>query len=84
MRVAGYTWNADTYCVDCTKTALTEGMLYTPNTYGTIDGDEHGIPFDAIDTFGETIFPIFTDSEWDYVVHCECGEEIETKVLVYF
>lgn len=79
--VNGYAYNADTYCPACTTEALEDGILYSPTKDGEVD--ENGIPYDAIDTFGDTVFPIFADSEWDYVVHCDCGEEIETKVLIY-
>jgi len=57
FEVIGYTYEADCHCLQCTK-----------NRFG---GDPTEVDYERIDNEGNSIHPIFLDSEWDFPPVCE-------------
>lgn len=57
--VVGYTFDADTYCPDCTAKRYADKW--------TKDG---WISEDAVDSENNPVHPIFAESEWDSPAHC--------------
>ena len=70
MRVVGYSWCADTYCVACSEEVWGD-QLY----------DEQDPP---VDREGNEVHPIFSDHEFDYRPACGlhgCNEELDVRVI---
>ena len=77
MRVIGYTFDADVYCVNCTKSRHAKN-LFTFDRQGTEGKDPHGIPHDATDTEDNLVCPIFSTDEQIETYHCrDCQGRIE-------
>ena len=76
--VIGYTYQADCHCINCTLKAWDEGKFYFKGKprkgQGTIhldEGrDENGLPYEAEDSEGNRVHPIFGDEESE----CVCGD----------
>ena len=81
--VVGYTYNADYSCPSCTIIDYVDGRLIMPDDGEIYYLDENNIPDNLHDSEGSLIGVIFTDSEWDYELICECGEDILVKVMCY-
>lgn len=67
--VVGYSYNADSHCIACTKAAVDIGQLPYPRG-GPPVRDENLIPVEAQDSEGNPIHPIFGGDE----VECDCRE----------
>jgi hypothetical protein len=75
--VIGYTYDADYHCTDCTINVFGEDEKSPPvHRWATRD---------AVDSSGESVSPIFADSEWydpyseeSQVLSCgTCGDTID-------
>lgn len=84
--VTGYTFDADIYCIRCTKMFYNIGNLTSENPDQL---DENGIPEDVqfVDRYDGGKYgvgAVFLGSEWDWQPSCGfCGEEIEVTLLPY-
>jgi hypothetical protein len=69
MNVEGYSFNADTYCEDCTDKAKKDGTLLFDGGCGEWHDSE-----------GNEIHPIFSTDETDTPEHCsDCGAFLDTS-----
>ena len=69
MTVIAYTYNADVHCVHCTQVRFATQCK-------TGASDEHNIPYEAQDSEGNNIHPVFSTDEDNYT-HCgSCGDEL--------
>ena len=68
MRVIGYTYDADTHCVDC--------------ALARFGADDNGwVPEGVADSEGNELGAIFTDSESDTPGSCgTCGADIDSEL----
>ena len=67
--VVGYTYDADTWCVDCT--------VWRFPADGDGDADENGVSLSAKDGEGNAVHPMFDSDEWDSTPACgACWSEI--------
>jgi hypothetical protein len=75
MRIIAYTYEADHHCIDCALQRYQSGSFdKAPPDYrhslvcGTChcgDGvDEHGVAYDALDSEGNYVHPLFNIDEW--------------------
>lgn len=78
--VAGYSYEADLHCIDCTQRRLWSGGFSIENRPDAEGGiDENGIPYRAADREGNLVHPIFegdecaTDQEGDPISDI-CGD----------
>ena len=62
FEVIGYTYEADVHCIECAK-----------NRFGTSDPTNPYL--NITDNEGNSVYPIFLDSEWDS--HPVCGDCLE-------
>lgn len=79
-KVIGYTYEADTHCVDCTI-AASKRMLVDNNhpyavplsSFGKLD--ENGLHYNLVDSEGNLVHPIFDTDEGNF--YCgTCPKEI--------
>ena len=69
-RVIAYSWEADVHCTACSK-------IRFPADQGKTD--ENGVPYEAVDREGNTIYPLFDHHEVLEDIFCgTCGDEIAT------
>ena len=74
--IIGYTYEADTHCVDCTKSRFAYNWQFDP--WDLDNFDKNDVPFSAMDNEGNLVHPIFCGAEFDYQPNCaECHEIIE-------
>lgn len=61
MRIVGYTFNADLWCVGCTLDAVRRGVLNSDmsHPYAVAGLDECGVPTDAVDREWNLAHPAF-------------------------
>ena len=62
MKIIAYTYDADVHCVCCTQMRFAEARR-------DWSADEHNIPYEAQDSDGNNIHPVFSTDEDNYT-HC--------------
>lgn len=79
MRVIGYTYEADTHCVGCTKDRFDKGGFKIDKTVASANGiDENEVSYGATDRDGNLVHPIFSTDELQLddesnPMACVCG-----------
>ena len=73
-QVVGYSYDSDTYCIECTR------KQYPPTNANTDDG--HGVEINAFDREGNRINAIFDTNEYDRPTNCwVCQATIDVRVI---
>lgn len=75
-RIVAYTYDADHHCTECAK--KTHGATLADLDPDQLDVDANGIPFDAEDSEGNQVHPVFPgDCDEETVTTCgDCGKTI--------
>ena len=82
-RIVGYTFEADTWCVECTlKHFAATVALLDPIAKQEPYVDKHGLPYNTVDGEGNTVWAIFPFHEFDYQPTCSrCFKDIDAVGL---
>ena len=70
MRIIAYTYNADVHCVHCTQERFAE----TPHDWSV---DNNNIPYEAQDSEGKNIHPVFSTDEGKLPYCGSCGGKLK-------
>ena len=69
--IVGWTYEAGIHCNNCAKERFAVSRV-----------SDSGVELIGTDREGNSISPIFADSEFDYIPHCEdCSELINASVI---
>ena len=86
--VVGYAYHSEVSCPNCTLADLEYGELRVPmytddDGYPLeVDDDNNGIPYETFDYEGNRIGAVFAGAEWDYPLHCNCGEVLDISIIL--
>ena len=74
--VVGYSFDADTYCVDCTRKHFNLMVKAWENHPAEVD--ENGLPYILVDGESNPVRAMFPTEEFDYQANCaSCFEELD-------
>lgn len=80
MKIIAYTYNADVHCPECARESYRGGVtLKHPLTgalYDTGRPDECGVGYDAVDSAGNPVHPVFSTDEHYFTCCGDCGAKL--------
>lgn len=83
VQVVGYTFNADTFCLECTAEYTKDKLKELSHASGLDKPDFSNMSLEVLTTSitdfeGNDLHPIFdTDEQLDFDAVCSCGEVIQ-------